>query len=67
MFPNLGEVALSKRHLIGPSSTLPLCSVTRAIYSKDIPYVGCIGLSVVVGIIAVGTLIVRASLQDSDC
>ena len=37
-FPNLGEVALCRRHPLGPSNMLPL--FIRAICSRGAPYVG---------------------------
>ena len=61
MLPNLGEVALCRRYLMGPRSTSSL--ITIAICYKVSPYVGCIGPSVVVGSKFMGMLGCRAGPQ----
>ena len=55
MLPDVGEVG---DVLWGSGAQFPL--VTRAISSRDAPYVGCKGPSVVAGLITVGVLVGKA-------
>ena len=47
IFPDLGEVALCRKHLHIPAALSPL--ITRAIWSRCDPYVGSVGPSFVLG------------------
>ena len=54
MFPYIGEV-ICRRHPMGPAVHSLL--VTRAICSRGVLYMGCVGPSLVMGLTTVGTLV----------
>ena len=60
-FPDLREVALCRRHTMGPASHSSW--VPRVICSRDALYVGCVGLSFVAGLTTVGVLVGRTGPQ----
>ena len=63
MFPNLGELAFCRNISYGNQQHTPLWSPET--YTLEIPNVGCVGPSLVVGLTTVGTLVGGSGSQLS--